>query len=47
MYQPGKELIPTCILLRLTLRVVEDYLPVDDEEESAIVNEMMQESPGT
>ena len=45
MYQPWKELIPTDIHSRFILREVEDFVLLNNEEKSAIVNKMMQEEP--
>ena len=36
LHRPGKELIPADTLSRLIMRDTEDYVPVNDEEESAI-----------
>ena len=42
LHQPGKELIPSDTLLRLIMKDMEDYVPVDDEEESTI-NKLLEE----
>ena len=36
LHRPGKELIPADTLSRLIMKDTEDYVPVNDEEESAI-----------
>ena len=36
LHRPGKELIPADTLSRLIMKDREDYVPVNDEEESAV-----------
>ena len=36
LHRPGKELIPADTLSRLIMKETKDYVPVNDEEESAV-----------
>ena len=45
MLPPWQELIPADMLFRLILKEVEDYVPVNNEEESAMMNKVLQEDP--